>query len=158
MAPTADSFLLVIPGLGSCGPGCCRWMYALTEPQQKALSQALGLHTAGCRLPAPQSLLTLVSGPPLPPLPPFPPSTFRKIHQGSDTGAEAAAAEGARVRGQASLERCCDADEGTRGRQLLHLKFGGQETYGHRIIMPVTWAGSFEGSQERGPRGNTAHS
>lgn len=72
MAPTADSFLLVIPGLGSCGPGCCRWMYTLTEPQQKALSQALGLHTAGCRLPAPQSLLTLVSGPPLPPLPPFP--------------------------------------------------------------------------------------
>lgn len=62
------------------------------------------------------------------------------------------------MRGQASLERCCDADEGTRGRQLLHLKFGGQETYGHRIIMLVTWAGSFEDSQERGPRGNTAHS
>lgn len=34
--------------------------------------KALGLHTAGCRLPAPQSLLTLMSGPPLPPLPPFP--------------------------------------------------------------------------------------
>lgn len=65
----ADSFLLVIPQPGSCGPACCRWMCALTEPQQSALSG--GSWAPRCLLPAPQpSLALIMSGPPLLPSPP----------------------------------------------------------------------------------------
>lgn len=69
VSPTADSFLLVIPQPGSCGPACSRWMCALAEPQQSALSG--GSWAPRCLLPAPQpSLALIMSGPPPLPSPP----------------------------------------------------------------------------------------
>lgn len=69
VSPAADSFLLVIPQPGSCGPACSRWMCALAEPQQSALSG--GSWAPRCLLPAPQpSLALIMSGPPPLPSPP----------------------------------------------------------------------------------------
>lgn len=99
--PAADSFLLVIPWPGSRSPACCWWLCARPEPQQNALSKGSG--APRCLLSAPQSLLTLVtSGPPPPPLPSPRPSTLRKIHQGSDIAAEAAAAAATKGEGDSS--------------------------------------------------------
>lgn len=99
--PAADSFLLVIPQLGSCGPACCRWMCARPEPQQNALSQ--GSWAPRCLLPAPQSLLTpITSGPPPPPPPP-------PFHAQENTS----------VIGHRSRSCCCCCHQGRR-RQKQH--------------------------------------
>lgn len=115
-------------------------MCTLTEPRQKALSEGSG--APHCWLPAPPSLLTLMSGPPPSSPPTLPPSTLRRIHQGSDIGTEAAAAKG-EAEGADRFPGSDAGDADTALRDGSNISSSGPET-------SLTWAGSFEESQGRG--------
>lgn len=153
-ALAADSFLLVIPGLHSCGPVCC-----LTEARQKALSEGSG--APHCWLPAPLSLLTLMSGPPPHPLPPFPlPSSGEYIRDRISEQkllppwgrqSELTGFPGVMLAMQTQALRAAAASQ-ARGWA------GGLLQGVHRQTVSVTWPCSFEESQGKRPRGITAHS